>query len=452
MLHAGPDGRRLWQFNPGGGEITLNAELAGLPSDPLPANLIAKNVRSLWQPKLNIAWLPFGHIYLRVVELPTNDPAEARAMIELQLEKLSPLPVAQIVWSSETLPGATENSRTVIVMIVSRTLIEEFVGQLEGGGYLPDRLELPLLPQLLAAADGRDGAWICLEPGPAKTLCLAGWWTNGQLKHLTLLHLPNGAAGVAPLTDQLTKASWAGEIEGWLTAAPQWHLLADAATAKVWEPPLSQWAGAKVAIEEPLPATALASLTVQRALRDGDGSNLLPPEFGTRYRQQFLDRLWMRGLGAIVALYLVGVAGYLGTVEFFNLRLHSVQSKITGLSGDYTNAMQLKAQIDILQDQVSLRFAALNCLKAVSESLPSELTLNQVDLQNGKTLQVQGVTGGDQGLNVINYSETLLKSSANGLPLFSEGKPPRQEIRPGPNGTPQLNWVFTCELKRPEVQ
>jgi len=33
----------------------------------------------------------------------------------------------------------------------------------------------------------------------------------------------------------------------------------------------------------------------------------VPEEFKVRYRQQFVDRLWMRGLGAIVAVYLIGV-------------------------------------------------------------------------------------------------------------------------------------------------
>ena len=29
-------------------------------------------------------------------------------------------------------------------------------------------------------------------------------------------------------------------------------------------------------------------------------TNLLPPEYTARYRQQFIDRLWMRGLGAVL--------------------------------------------------------------------------------------------------------------------------------------------------------
>ena len=41
-------------------------------------------------------------------------------MVELQLEKLSPMPVTQIVWSIQVLPHAEGNLQTVIVMIVAR--------------------------------------------------------------------------------------------------------------------------------------------------------------------------------------------------------------------------------------------------------------------------------------------------------------------------------------------
>ena len=34
--------------------------------------------------------------------------------------------------------------------------------------------------------------------------------------------------------------AWAGELEGWLTAQPKWHLVADPVTAAEWEnePPI----------------------------------------------------------------------------------------------------------------------------------------------------------------------------------------------------------------------
>ena len=99
-----------------------------------------------------MAWLPSDHVFLRVAQFPLSDFNETLSMVELQLEKLSPIPVAQIVWSVDVLPHPTGNMQTVIVLIVARSVVEEFLGKLEGQGYMADALELPVLDQLRATS------------------------------------------------------------------------------------------------------------------------------------------------------------------------------------------------------------------------------------------------------------------------------------------------------------
>ncbi len=172
ILQIASDANRLWQFDAKGG-FALNREHRGGLDEPLPARSIAKSWNSLWQPRLNVAWLPPENVFLRVIELPKSNFAETFAMVELQLEKLSPMPVAQIVWtihilarrgnppqseagaeSGETKP---EDLQTVVVVIVERSVVEEFLGKLEGRGYLADRLEAPMLDQLEATPESEDG-------------------------------------------------------------------------------------------------------------------------------------------------------------------------------------------------------------------------------------------------------------------------------------------------------
>ena len=120
ILHVGADASHLWQFDAKGDGFALNREHAGAAGEPLPFHLAAKSWRSLWQPRLNIAWLPPENVFLRVIELPRSSFEETLAMVELQLEKLSPLPVAQIVWMIHALPRATDDLQTVIVVIAAR--------------------------------------------------------------------------------------------------------------------------------------------------------------------------------------------------------------------------------------------------------------------------------------------------------------------------------------------
>ena len=70
VLRAAPEARQLWQFGTGNSQVALNTEQR-LPSPgPLPARLVTKDWRALWQKKLNIAWMPVEQVFLRVVHLP----------------------------------------------------------------------------------------------------------------------------------------------------------------------------------------------------------------------------------------------------------------------------------------------------------------------------------------------------------------------------------------------
>src|ERR1044072_4473508 len=106
--------------------------------------MVAKDWNTVFQPKLNVAWLPADTVFLRVLQLPPADTTEETAsMVELQLEKVSPLPTAQIVWTFESLPRRAGQPQTAIVVIAPRNIVEEYLGKLETDGYLADRLEVP---------------------------------------------------------------------------------------------------------------------------------------------------------------------------------------------------------------------------------------------------------------------------------------------------------------------
>lgn len=449
VLQVGNGSRQVWQFASGNGRVTLNAQ-ARLPSaTPLPARLVTKDWRALWRKKLNIAWLPAEQVFLRVAHLPNSEPAELRSMVELQLEKMSPLPVNQIVWSFAVVPGSSAGLQTVVVIIVERSLVEDFLGRLEGDGYLADRIELELLHQLLATPVAGDGVWIFVSPAEAKTLCLAAWWCEGTLKNLNLLNLPAGDAGAAALNDQLTKTAWAGELEGWLTRAPGWHLVADDATAAVWEPALRQWTGGSIELHGQLPPQELAAMSARRAANSEAQVNLLPSEFAARYQQQFVDRLWMRGLAGLTLVYLAGVLIYFTSLEVLKYRKSNVEKQVAALAGAYTNSLQLKARVNVLQQQLGLRYAALECWKTASEVLPAELTLTSFSFARGNKLTLRGNATADQQSKITEYNSALGKATVNGAPLFSKVEPPKIDVRPGAN---TAGWYFDCDVQLTEIQ
>ena len=91
VLQVGAEARQLWQFDARNGGFVLSREQTSFTGEPLPARLISKDWRTLWQRKLNVAWLPPEHVFLRVAQFPLSDFNETLSMVELQLEKLSPM-------------------------------------------------------------------------------------------------------------------------------------------------------------------------------------------------------------------------------------------------------------------------------------------------------------------------------------------------------------------------
>ncbi len=459
VLHSGPANRQLWQFNAGGNKFNLLRQESKLPSEPLPEMMVAKDWHTLFQPKLNIAWLPADKVFVRVAQLPKSDPAETRSMVELQLEKFSPLPVAQIVWSyvvfphirqgrvgEELNPHATGELQTVVVIMANRHHVEEFLGQIEGQGFLSDRLELPLLDELRVTKVQENGAWLFPNIGGKEGTCLVAWWYDGVLQNLSLIHLPADESRGAILQEQLAQTVWAGEIEDWITSEPKYHLVADDATGGYWLPlfDLSQ----PVEVVPPVASKDLAALTARRVATDGASTNLLPPEFAARYKQKFVDRIWMRALAAMVMIYILCAGVYLGFVNYSAYQHGKITTEMASIGPNYTNTVQAREKLKVLQDTLELQYAALECYKSVAETLPPELTLNNINFERGRKVTFFGTAGTeDRGL-VLDFNSKLIDYSVRGQRLFSKVNPPNSQFQPGQT---VLSWNFSADLKRTDT-
>ena len=450
VLQVGADRRCVWQFDARNGEFKLGREQVTPEGESLPYALVTKTWRSLWQPKLNIAWLPAENTFLRVIHIPQSSLAETCSMVELQLEKLSPIPVTQVVWSLHVLPQATGELQTVIVLLAEREAVEQFLGKLEGQGYLPDRLEIPVLDQLVTTTAGEDGAWVFPTPNGVKSSALVAWWQGGALQSLSLVALPEIGDRLPALKAQLSQITWAGELEGWITGHPAWHLVAPDTLAGEWENLLRQAVDAPVRLIASPPPAQLAALTAKRAAASEAKASLMPPEYAKRYQQQFHDRLWMRGLGAIVSVYVVGVVIYLLALAVLNWKTEAVETKVKELGPTYTNVMQLTARLDVLKDRQALKFAALDCWKALAETMPGELQLEGFNFSDGRKLQLNGTAATGMEKAILDFSDALRVARAtDGQPLFDvkKAEPPRTTV--GPGGA--LTWRFNLELLRAEA-
>src|SRR5208282_6167944 len=98
-----------------------------------------------------------------------------------------------------------------------------------------------------------DGAWIFPQSSAGPASALVAWRCGGALRNLSLINLPAAGDRTTELKNQLAHIVWSGELEGWLTTPPQWHLVADPVTAGEWEQWLRAGLNEPVTVVPPAP-------------------------------------------------------------------------------------------------------------------------------------------------------------------------------------------------------
>jgi hypothetical protein len=247
----------------------------------------------------------------------------------------------------------------------------------------------------------------------------------------------------AQLKTQLEQIAWAGELEGWLTGEPVVHLVAGPAETRYWEPVFRD-TGQPLKLYPAASGQQLAALSAKRCTDAGAGTSLLPREFATRYHQQFVDGLWMRGLVGVLSAYIVGVLIYFGALYVLKMKYNRVKQDLASISGSYTNALKDAEQIKILVDRQELKYKALDCWKAVAEQMPDGITLGTMYFQRAK-LELSGTAVNEDTDTVGKFNEDLrhvTNPNRTNESLFSDISPPTRNL----HGT-VTDWRFSCDLK-----
>jgi hypothetical protein len=191
----------------------------------------------------------------------------------------------------------------------------------------------------------------------------------------------------------------------------------------------------------------LAELGARFQLRPAAVS-LVPADVVQKRRDQFIDGLWMKGLGALGMAYLFFVFCYMVALKIQEYRLDNVRDEANAMARSYTNSLQLKAQVAVLQDQMSLRYAALDAWRAAIENLPATLTLGQLDFARGRTLDLSGTVASESTADVTKFNSDLKKVEVGGQPLFAKVDAAQITSQPG---AASARWSFKAELKRTET-
>ena len=337
VLALDGDARRLHHFAVGkmGPSASGVSEVA--PGKPLPAHLVARDWRLLVRSRLDVAWMPCESVFLRAVQLPACAPGELAGMIGFQLERLSPMPPAQVVWTVETVPHPDPSQQTALVTIVARAAVESFVDALEQGGFMADLLELPVVRRLLSKPVHGDLLRIVLDGPAGRRVAVLGWWSGSVLREVSMIRLPvEGAADL--LVAHVNGTAWAAEMDGWLAGLPAVTVAGGGSEADSLAAALGAWSGRPAMVEPPMAEPDLARRTADHALLPAPAS-LIPEGIRLRQRRQYVDSLWVKGLTGLAMTYLAGVFVYLAVLTFQESSVDTLRDETRAMALQYTNTL-----------------------------------------------------------------------------------------------------------------
>ncbi|HEY8066809.1 MAG TPA: PilN domain-containing protein [Methylosinus sp.] len=173
------DGFRIRSADPGA-PVLVAAEASAFPED------IRRRAR---RESVVLEW-PKERIVTRRIALPEKAREFMRGVVDNRLERLSPWPVAQIVYGLAAAPGEQPGSLDVRVSIVSRSEVDAACAELAARGLTVDRVvtgqggEAPVVlwsRDMRQAAEGRGRLRLAIGGGVAgfvAVCAVAGLWAT----------------------------------------------------------------------------------------------------------------------------------------------------------------------------------------------------------------------------------------------------------------------------------
>lgn len=440
----------LWRFGLSGKNPKKLGHVEGDPSETLPKHHFVKGWDTLWSQTINIGWLPMEQVFLRVVRIPRCEtPEEMRSMVEFQLEKLSPIPVGQCVWSVEPVPDKTkvpDQMQSVVLIVAARSLVEACLSNLEKRGFEADRLETPFVHQLLSASGEKDGVWFFPYVSGDHVCCLMAWWEHRALQNISSICLGEESQWEEEIGRELVRLRWAGEVEGWGgNDDPDLHLVADTQDQHVWEPLLEKLGDKSINVVPLLDRNELASKSVERLAQDDSFANLVPDEQLVQYRQRLTDRLWMRGLGAVIVCYMLLVAVYFGWLQWLEMEKKNFTAQADVLEVNFKESQELDARISVQTQQIGLRYAALDGWLAISETIPEGVVLNSFRFSKGEEFDFTGTVALDSVEKVTDFNQAISEYEFGGKRLFTSVDSPTITQAGSRDGN-TMSWKFSARL------
>lgn len=336
---------------------------------------------------------PAEQMLLRVMEFPAVEEDELAAMVEIQLDKISPQPLDRMYWDFELIYRGREKVR-VMVAAVGRELVDQAGRFFAGIKQELDGVDCAALGlwDRLRTEEVEEGVWRIWLVGLEAGMLLLVSDEHGPLEYRVVEPVAAGEAADA-LAQEL-----ADEISYMLaTLEAQWGAAAGVSITFVGEGQEPEWLGRLAELLE-LPVTtreqvvleAAAGGVAARALAEERTVDLAPREWAERRRyRRARRRLIAAGAGVLLVwLSLMGAAvAFLGLEE---RRLQEVLDKQQAVEKPAAELRELRRKVRGLQLYADRSHSVLETLREAVSLMPDGVELTSFVYKKGRSVQLRG--------------------------------------------------------------
>ncbi|MBU1694787.1 MAG: PilN domain-containing protein [Verrucomicrobia bacterium] len=361
-----------------------------------------------------------GKTLMRVVDLPSTDPAELAGMAELQVDKFSPFPVEHMAVAVEALSKGEKSTRTLIAA-TQREIVEKAGAALRQAGVHAHRVDVEVLGwwQLLrdAGAIPEKGckAFLLVESNGAE-LVLA---RDGQPVLFRSLGVP-GESVESFIEEMVEETAYTltaveSEIGGGDVMPMEVRLSRDMPAEGL----LERLKDACAVAPESCPLEELPPLSEGVARRGLDDAarrfSLAPAAWGMEEQSRKVQRQLLAWTAGFLLVWLAAVGGLTLGLKIQRARQAGLDAEAVRLEGPAAEVRALKDRIEVFERYVDRTYSALECLREVSQLLPEGIDLTAFEYRKGDDLTLRGeATAAD---SIIDYVQALQQT-----PLFLSAK------------------------------
>ncbi len=338
--------------------------------------------------------LPTEHALLRIADLPAAEPDEMAGMVELQVDKFSPLPTEHMVISHEVLERDNGQCR-VLIAAVPRNRVDEAGEPFNEAGLQVQRVDVELFGwwRLLqdhgAIAQAGRQIFLLLDKHSTELIVTQ----NGQPILFRSLggHEDVGGTDFAAEVTEETLYTFATLESEWgmmhVSALELWH----------WgEAPedltrrLREEGELEVDLRSFEDLPPLSEGIARRMARRTDALNLVPREWFEARAIRRVRRRLLAAAAAIVVLWAAVLAGLYALVNAERARRDRLEASVVRLEEPANEIEQLQKRVRSLEQYRDRTYSALETLREVTVSLPGPVELTSFAYKKEDEIALRG--------------------------------------------------------------